>query len=34
MVGLIIGAEAPIVLTSRGSSMEEKLNSLLLAISL
>lgn len=34
MAGLIIGAEAPIVLTSRGSSMEEKLNSLLLAISL
>ncbi len=31
MAGLIVGAQCPIVLTSRGSSAEEKLNSLLLA---
>jgi phosphate butyryltransferase len=31
MAGLIIGAEYPIVLTSRGSSSEEKYNSLVLA---
>ena len=34
MAGLIVGAKCPIVLTSRGSSTEEKLNSLILAISL
>jgi phosphate butyryltransferase len=31
MAGLIVGAACPIVLTSRGSSGEEKYNSLVLA---
>lgn len=31
MAGLIVGAKCPIVLTSRGSSAEEKFNSLMLA---
>ena len=31
MAGLVLGAECPIILTSRGSSYEEKFNSLMLA---
>ena len=31
MAGLIVGAQCPIVLTSRGASSEEKFNSLMLA---
>lgn len=32
MAGVILGAQVPIVMTSRGSSIEEKVNSLLLAL--
>lgn len=32
MAGLVLGAEVPIILTSRGSTTEEKLNSIMLAI--
>ena len=31
MAGLIVGAQVPIILTSRGSSAEEKYNSIVLA---
>jgi phosphate butyryltransferase len=31
MAGLVVGAKVPIVLNSRGSSMDEKLNALMLA---
>lgn len=34
MAGLVLGASVPIVITSRGSSMQEKRNSLLLACSM